>query len=728
MLHTLRNAGVELTSFFGPALGNVFMISRPWIGCILWLALAERDARSVAFAVLGLLVGAGIGRVLRIGDVPGLGGGLRANGLLTAVAVGWVTAPADLPLAIQAAMAMAASATASIIAATVTRLVTGTLLPPLIWGYCVVAGMLFVLFPAWTILAANLMQPWQPPQDFSGWAESFLRSLGSLLFAPTVTTGCIIGTALVIWSRAVFVTGATAWLSGAATAVAFQKLGVIYYWLPASYNYFIAGMALGSVYFLPGRASLLIAAGAGFGASILGVFLQYVSPAWAYLPVSAGLTIWIGICALIAAEERNVIWRNFLRRVPPEGAWWRTNYWARRLGRHEPLLVLPLGGAVQISQSFDGELSHRGPWRHAFDLERPKTAEPQQTIWATPVTAPAAGVVERIRNDVPDNPLGICNYADSWGNFVEIRLDQGGWALLAHLRQGSIVVRPGMRVEIGTYLGTVGNSGRSPIPHLHLQAQRSPVVGAPTVPFRLANYEEISNGAAPHWIGAAVPDQGAVVAPAPPVPKVHELLAGISPGIATWMVEATGHIPAAFRTWRSGSDRLIAIVLDYAGRHVFRTESGDWLLTVADPDAWRIIDFCRAAAPFLKLLALAVPAIPYAAKAGMLWREPAIVPTGPGGRFGMCLAPYRKEPFTYVRCTCIAEPTPTSALVVETEVETARPDLPKTLKSQFELLRGPVRIEASFERGMLAYSLLSFEPVSNSGPEERDSAIEQLWD
>ena len=102
--------------------------------------------------------------------------------------------------------------------------------------------------------------------------------------------------------------------------------------------------------------------------------------------------------------------------------------------------------------------------------------------------APAAGVVESVRNNVPDNPLGVCNFADSWGNFVCIRLDQGGWALLAHFRQWSIVVQPGMRVEIGFPLGAAGNSGRSPVPHVHLQVQSGREPGARTVPFRLANY------------------------------------------------------------------------------------------------------------------------------------------------------------------------------------------------------------------------------------------------
>ena len=140
----------------------------------------------------------------------------------------------------------------------------------------------------------------------------------------------------------------------------------------------------------------------------------------------------------------------------------REAFWARRLGRREPLLVVPVPGIVKIAQGFDGPLSHTGHLRHALDFVRPPNfSSPTSSIWDAPVIAPAAGVVESIRNNVPDNPLGVCNFADSWGNFVCIRLDQGGWALLAHFRQWSIVVQPGMRVEIGSPLGAAGNSGRS---------------------------------------------------------------------------------------------------------------------------------------------------------------------------------------------------------------------------------------------------------------------------
>ena len=44
--------------------------------------------------------------------------------------------------------------------------------------------------------------------------------------------------------------------------------------------------------------------------------------------------------------------------------------------------------------------------------------------------------------------------------------------VLAHLKQGSVAVTPDMRVNQGSVLGQVGNSGNTSQPHLHLHAER----------------------------------------------------------------------------------------------------------------------------------------------------------------------------------------------------------------------------------------------------------------
>ena len=55
------------------------------------------------------------------------------------------------------------------------------------------------------------------------------------------------------------------------------------------------------------------------------------------------------------------------------------------------------------------------------------------------------------------------------GNHVVIRGADGVYALLAHLKRGSITVRPGEAVRPGDAIAQCGNSGNSSEPHVHAQ-------------------------------------------------------------------------------------------------------------------------------------------------------------------------------------------------------------------------------------------------------------------
>ncbi|NYF09225.1 hypothetical protein HDC94_000381 [Leifsonia sp. AK011] len=55
------------------------------------------------------------------------------------------------------------------------------------------------------------------------------------------------------------------------------------------------------------------------------------------------------------------------------------------------------------------------------------------------------------------------------GNHVVIRTDDGIYALVAHLRRGSIAVAPGDRVVAGQVIAACGNSGNTTEPHVHAQ-------------------------------------------------------------------------------------------------------------------------------------------------------------------------------------------------------------------------------------------------------------------
>lgn len=62
------------------------------------------------------------------------------------------------------------------------------------------------------------------------------------------------------------------------------------------------------------------------------------------------------------------------------------------------------------------------------------------------------------------------------GNHLILRADSGIYALLAHLRQGSIHGAVGTRFRAGAPLAAIGNSGNTLFPHLHLHLMAAPEV------------------------------------------------------------------------------------------------------------------------------------------------------------------------------------------------------------------------------------------------------------
>jgi hypothetical protein len=706
--------------FISLALGSTFLIKSPWISALFWLAII-RDIRFPIFAIIGLVVADAVAWALGTGEKVKRAGALRSNAIFASIAVAWLTTASGRSLEVQLAIEVSAAIAASLMAAAFVRALRDTILPPLGWGFYIVAGVLFTLFSTWTQSALQATVIWPRPHDALGWIESFFRSLGMLLFLPKIEVGILVAIAILLWSRLMLLTGIVGWICGVGLGLVLEHMGLTYLWLLAAHNYFLAAMLLGSVLFLPGRATSVIAAIAGISASVLSAYFQYLFPAsaFAFLPVPAALTVWLGIGALLLRDEAGYFRRNMASDLPPEVAWWNSAYWRERFGEHEPFFAVPIAGPVQITQGFDGQLSHVGRWRYALDFQRqgPLAGGPSAaSIWEAPVYAPAPGIVEAMRADIPDNPLGITNFAEMWGNYIVIRLDAGGWAMLAHLRQGSAAVFNGGRVETGTYLGQVGNSGRSPIPHLHLHAQVSHELSATTMPFRLANF---MSGSAPspapdfmRWNATGVPPVGSIVMAAQANPRAHEVVTSLAPGTAVWQIESEGRIPREFRRHDLNSVVRVRIFLDEAGRHLFKSFGDGTLVTSMGPDAWRLLEMRDVDCPLLKLLAVGAPSVPYAAFKGMTWLEPTpLLPHGPSAWLKLLALPYLKHPFSSLSCTCTSAPDDANKfLTIETKPNSPHDGTPVKVVCQMERLRGPVRVEAFFETGKLCFSIFSFEP------------------
>ncbi|NDD30249.1 MAG: hypothetical protein EB084_18485 [Proteobacteria bacterium] len=152
----------------------------------------------------------------------------------------------------------------------------------------------------------------------------------------------------------------------------------------------------------------------------------------------------------------------------------------------------PFFGSWWVSQGVDGLPTHQGEGRHAWDFvvvdgegrsHRGLGLQLEDYLaWGVPVRAPLGGVVAVVHDVVPDNAPGTENWAQPWGNHVIIATSEGRWVIVAHLQQGSALVRAGEPIETGAVIGRCGSSGRSLEPHIHVQAQSGAYPGAPSLP------------------------------------------------------------------------------------------------------------------------------------------------------------------------------------------------------------------------------------------------------
>ncbi|MEN8228437.1 MAG: urea transporter [Bacteroidota bacterium] len=330
----------------------------------------------------------------------------------------------------------------------------------------------------------------------------YFISLGAILFQYNLLSGMILSLGLLLFSRISFSLS----LIGFYTAYLFYEvLGANISELSYSYigfNYILTSIAVGGFFIIPSRRSyfwviLLIPIVAMITISLSKVFAVFSLPVYS-LPFN--MVVLLFLYALkFRVKASTTLSEVLIQHNSPEKNLYAFHNDVVRFRHHDNVAIkLPFLGTWTISQAHDGEYTHKDEFRHAWDFVITDTDNQQfmgsgdlltdYYCYDKMVLAPADGTVEFVLDRIPDNIIGEVNLKDNWGNTVIIKHDDNLYTSLSHLKEGSIKVKEGDLIKEGDEIGRCGNSGRSPYPHLHFQAQETPYIGSFTLEYPISYY------------------------------------------------------------------------------------------------------------------------------------------------------------------------------------------------------------------------------------------------
>jgi urea transporter/murein DD-endopeptidase MepM/ murein hydrolase activator NlpD len=331
--------------------------------------------------------------------------------------------------------------------------------------------------------------------------DIYLRSLSTIVFQDNLLTGLLMMLALLIASRIAFTLSWVGFWSGFAYCHFLQAdiSQLVYGYI--GFNFILTGIALGGFFFVPSwRTYLLVAGLSPFISLLIAAFSSILAPL--HLPVFSLpflFTVIFFLYVFYFVQKNWGIQKVVNQQYSPEGNLYAFQNYMARFGKVAGIrLVLPFFGEWRVGQGQKGELTHLEDWQYAWDFDivdadgltyrAPGTDLEHYRCYNLPVRAPADGYVVHIADHVPDNPIGDANVKDNWGNAIVVKHAENLYSKLAHLKEGSFKVAVGDFVRRGDVLAHLGNSGRSPEPHLHFQLQATPYIGSKTLQYPLAHY------------------------------------------------------------------------------------------------------------------------------------------------------------------------------------------------------------------------------------------------
>lgn len=324
----------------------------------------------------------------------------------------------------------------------------------------------------------------------------YLKALGTIFFLPYSGIGLLLAMGLLLYSRIMLILS----LIGLYVGVFVHSLMLGSWQIalsnPYTFNYILIAIALGAIFLVPSIRSVLIAM---IGVAMSVLLIDASSSFWTIYKIPVFTLPFNVIVISFLFVLRSVRFKEFAYDIKktPESTLRSSILSFFRFKSGEINLFLPFSGKWSVYQGFDGQWTHQGRWRYAYDFVIMKDGRSYKDdgayledyyAYKKPVLSPVSGYVYDLEAGVEDNPIGQVNTIRNWGNYIVIQSHLGDFIELSHFAQGSLKVRKGDLVEAGQLLGSCGNSGYSPQPHIHVQVQENMLLGSQTLPFRFVSY------------------------------------------------------------------------------------------------------------------------------------------------------------------------------------------------------------------------------------------------
>ena len=325
----------------------------------------------------------------------------------------------------------------------------------------------------------------------------YFKSLSAILFQYHIFAGILLSIGLIYYSRIAFLLSIIGFFSAyyfyLFIGASISELSYSY----IGFNYILTAIAIGGYFIVPSKRSVIWVV---ILTPIVAIVLSSTAVLFATfqlsifsLPFNIVVILFLYALKLRETNFNEIVTVNQQLNSPELHAY--SNYSFLKRFSLLPVfsMKLPLWGSWNVTQAYDGEITHKDNWKYAWDFEifddegksygKGGDSPEDYYCYNKPVVAPSDGTIVEIDSDIFDNQIGKVDLENNWGNSIVIKHADHFYCQLSHLKKDSIQVTVGQTVKQGELMAYVGNSGRSPYPHLHMQFQSNPSIGSETIDY-----------------------------------------------------------------------------------------------------------------------------------------------------------------------------------------------------------------------------------------------------